>query len=596
MMRFYIRKTLLLTAALALGAAGCTTQNPVTLDGGTDGASDGAKAEGSEGGPCFPNGSCESGLVCAGGICVKPGNLDLGPLPDLPSVPDGFGKLDPCTQPGQACTSSNPCAIYPVCGKDLLCHPTGVQNCDDGLACTVDSCKGLGLCDNAPKAGSCALVDPSGGTPTIKCFQKGDKKPGEACVVCDPDVDSLSWTGANGGGCDDGNSCTKDDYCVAGSCKGTYYGSQCADNLSCTDDLCDGKGGCLGSMLQSDACLINGVCYTQGAKDPAGSCAQCDVKTSQSAWTPIADACQIAGPGGTSACYAKGDKHPGGSCAECDTASSKSAWTVKSGCLIADTCHKAGDKDLTGCSQCDPTSSTTAWTPMTGLCLIGGTCYNKGDKHSGGCAECDPAVNASNWTVVGSGCFIADTCYASGATDASGCGVCTPASSKTAWSPAAGSTVVTEGFESGAATGWTLTNLDAKVGWQVSKKRPHGGSYALYYGDPATGNYDSKAQNYGSAAMPALTLTAGKKASLRFMLYMDTESGSSYDILEVQVNGTSVWTKGSTTMKTWTLVTVDLSSYAGTKVVVTFKFDTMDDISNTTEGVHLDDVTIFHGC
>jgi hypothetical protein len=158
-------------------------------------------------------------------------------------------------------------------------------------------------------------------------------------------------------------------------------------------------------------------------------------------------------------------------------------------------------------------------------------------------------------------------------------------------------------FEQGAATGWSITNSDTKVGWVVSTKRPLGGSYALYYGNPVTGHYDDGGQggNNGTATTPAVMLTAGKKAGLSFMLYMDTESGTFYDLLTITVNGTKVWESDSTnvpygSMKKWLPFTVDLSTYAGKSVSIVFKFDTMDDVANTTEGVHLDEVTIFHGC
>ena len=84
---------------------------------------------------------------------------------------------------------------------------------------------------------------------------------------------------------------------------------------------------------------------------------------------------------------------------------------------------------------------------------------------------------------------------------------------------------------------------------------------------------------------------------MTFMLWMDTETGLSYDMLDVYVNTTKVWSKSSTTvMQKWQEVSIDLSSYAGKSVTIKFKFDTSDDILNDSEGVYIDDITIYHSC
>jgi len=412
-------------------------------------------------------------------------------------LPDGYGPLWPCTAVGQACNAHDPCAINPTCGPDKLCHPASVQDCGDSLSCTTDTCKGMGMCENLPASGSCALpvkagagadggvgADAGAAGPTeIRCFSKGDRDPADPCRVCDPDQNATKWSPASGGACDDNSTCTKDDYCQGGVCKGTYYGSQCADNFGCTDDLCDGKGGCLGNPLKSDWCLINGVCHADKANDPAGTCNTCDVTQSQSAWTPITNTCTIGGK-----CYKPGDKDPTG-CSECDPSSSTTSWTPLSGlcliggkcytsgashsggcatcapatsstswtvtgsyCLIADVCHSPKDKDSTGCAECDPGADKYGWTPLTGMCQIKGTCYASGATHPAGCGECKPATSATHWTLLGSatGCLIDDACYASGAT--LGCYTCAPSTSQTAWTQITGCNQV-EGLATASSSG-----------------------------------------------------------------------------------------------------------------------------------------------
>jgi hypothetical protein len=352
------------------------------------------------------------------------------PRPDSTTVPlpDGYGPLWPCETPGQSCNAHDPCAIDPVCGADKQCHPAMLQDCSDELECTTDICKGMGLCEHVPKEGTCALPMVVGGKTVVRCFKEGEKNPDDECQLCKPEESAKSWTGANGGACEDGNKCTKDDYCQNGVCKGVYYGNQCADEYGCTEDLCDGKGGCLGNKLKSDWCLINGVCYQDQSKHPAGTCFVCDVSKSQSSWTAITNTCFI-----DNKCYQKGDKNSGG-CAECDPVASTTSWTVKGdNCLINDTCQDPGDKDSTNCAECDPGKDKYNWTPLAGLCKIAGTCYQGGDKHPGGCAECDPIADPTAWTVKGSYCLIDNVCKNPGDKDAIACSSCDPTKDPYGW-------------------------------------------------------------------------------------------------------------------------------------------------------------------
>ena len=421
-------------------------------------------------------------LLAAGPGCSETpfdeGNDDLLlPKKDGPStadtnngLPDGYGPLHSCKEVGKACNAHDPCAINPVCNKDKKCVPQTVMNCSDGLDCTIDTCLGSGMCSNLPKKGYCRLAVTVYGSQTCKdlkldgggatdagvadggaagktilcCFKEGDRKPGDQCLVCQPKQTTpgedggstgsgIKWSPANGGYCDDGNGCTKGDYCQNGQCSGTNYGSQCQDQYSCTQDLCDGKGGCLGNKLKKDWCLIGGTCHKDGTANPSGACSGCDVKKSQSAWTTFTNTCMIDGK-----CYGKGIKHPSG-CAECDPAVSPTKWTVTgSYCYIAKTCKKPGDKDSTGCSSCQPSVNKYDWSALPGLCKIDSKCYSKGDQNPGKCAECDPAVSASKWTVKGSYCYIAKVCKNAADKDTSGCATCDPTKDKYGWTPLAG--------------------------------------------------------------------------------------------------------------------------------------------------------------
>ncbi len=400
----------------------------------------------------------------------------VSPPDTTPGLPDGYGPLYKCTKPGKACNAHDKCAINPICGKDGLCRPESVMNCNDNLACTKDTCVGLGMCNNEPIAGTCKLLvrvpkgttcaaikgdagtktkfdagvaDDSGVSPTTMesihcCFNAEDRNPADPCMKCDPPTSgdasssgtsNKKWSPANGGYCDDGEACTKNDYCQQGICKGTNYRSKCADSVSCTEDKCDGKGGCLGNPLKKGYCLISKTCYKDGAPHPNGTCLACVSSKSTTAWTPVTNTCSISGK-----CYAKGTKHTGG-CAECDPAMSATAWSVKgtTHCLISNACVVAGAKDSTGCNSCQPTVNKYAYSPVKGVCFINKKCYTKGAKNTGGCAECDPSVSSSKWTVKGAThCLISDKCYAKGTADTSGCASCVPASNKYDWTAKSG--------------------------------------------------------------------------------------------------------------------------------------------------------------
>ncbi|MCA9673043.1 MAG: hypothetical protein KC503_45940 [Myxococcales bacterium] len=77
-----MRATTVSLICCLLLAAGCTTRNPGTV---TDGGLDKSDNTGKLGGPCYPNDTCNTGLTCQGGTCVKSSD---GPLPDGPPITD----------------------------------------------------------------------------------------------------------------------------------------------------------------------------------------------------------------------------------------------------------------------------------------------------------------------------------------------------------------------------------------------------------------------------------------------------------------------------------------------------------------------------
>ncbi len=595
---------------------------------------------------CYPSAyqECDDHLECTQDICLGLGMCENQPQDGTCVLP----VIQPVTKKSNAETSNSTETVLQCFKKDdkspndscKLCDPKAAPTkwsianggrCDDNDPCTKDDYCQVGKCKGIDYRSQCAdeysctedLCDGKGGCLGHKlrsdyclingtCYKAGANHPDGSCFTCDPTKSSNDWAAIP-------DACTIDNICYK---PGDKHPGGCAE--------CDISESSTGWTIKGDGCLIDNLCYKTGAKDPTG-CSVCDPATANDQWTMLADVCKIGDH-----CYTKGETNAG-KCAVCDPASSTTAWTVLSGfCLIDDLCYKASDKDKTGCSECDPQNSLTAWTPLSGLCKIDNKCYNKDDVNAGNCATCQPDISSTTWTVNSGSCLINNTCFQPGAKDTTGCGECNPDKASSTWTPVENTCLVGEkcykdkdkdttgclvcdatknpkgwsptnnakvqvyDFESGNTSGWTIKNSDSKVGWTVTSKRSVSGNYSLYYGDPVVGTFDTgTVANQGTASLPSISLSASKKAGLSFILWINTESGDSYDKLHVLVDNVEVWAKDKTItvqQSTWQEISIDLSKYAGKTVTIAFEFNTVDSAVNNKEGIYIDDITLFHDC
>ena len=112
----------------------------------------------------------------------------------------------------------------------ILCACVGID-CDDGDACTTDTCNESGECEHS--ALSC---DDQNSCTTDSCL---------------PETGCVYETLADGTACDDESVCTTEDVCVAGGiCTGTPV--VCEDEDLCTTHACDSVDGCIMSYNQAD--------------------------------------------------------------------------------------------------------------------------------------------------------------------------------------------------------------------------------------------------------------------------------------------------------------------------------------------------------
>ncbi len=185
---------------------------------------------------------------------------------------DGGYEIEPCTE--AACV-------------DGACVTTQ-KDCDDGDACTTDSCDDqTGACVHeevtCPEGQTC--ID---GVCTRTCIEHTDCDDSDACTE-DTCVDSLCTYGEV---CDDGDPCTTD-LCNASTGSCIFGGSICAEGETCVD------GGCGLACLEdaecddTDACTddtcVEGFCSYGDTCDDGDPCTtdSCDGSTGACSNDPI---------------------------------------------------------------------------------------------------------------------------------------------------------------------------------------------------------------------------------------------------------------------------------------------------------------------
>ena len=308
-------------------------------------------------------------------------------------------------------------------------------SCVDGTsACLSAACDSIGDCTvDSPiqvLSGNCY----SDGI----CYADGDANPAVSCLRCDSNLDSLSLNAIAD------TNCYIDSVCYAAGQRNGGIASceQCAPldsqtawvpisnggtcsllGRSCVDEECDGAGSCveipstdtclcdmasdcpfvatcrvpscsydLGTCSYATAagfCFIDGVCYANGATDPANECQRCDTTASTSSWVPLSSGapCTFDANGLTCSsdtCSGTGVCNRDNSICEC---------LVDGDCTPTDATCFAADCDANGvCNNL----------PVQDRCYIDGVCYLNGD-FNGPCLVCSSSTSFSSWTPVADG-------------------------------------------------------------------------------------------------------------------------------------------------------------------------------------------------
>ena len=305
------------------------------------------------------------------------------------------GACASTVQSGAPCDDGNGCTGPDFCQGEV-CSPGPAKLCNDGNACTLDSCNAvIGQCQSTAMPVGMPCEDGTActqgdvcqaGVCTGKAISCDDKNPctGDSCAP----LAGCQYVPVDGAACDDGLACTTGETCSGGGCKnGGILG--CSDGNPCTKDSCSNLGGCQ-HILGSGAC-DDGTACTQGESCKTGLCAggvslNCDDQNactddscSQTAGcqhAPHVGACNDGNP------CTIGDFCQGGSCVG----------------GAANTCD-----DGIGCTadSCDPSTGGCQHNGNAGLCDDGIAC-TKDSCTPGGCAH-DSIANCCGGKNCGTG-------------------------------------------------------------------------------------------------------------------------------------------------------------------------------------------------
>ena len=260
------------------GSVGCTSDeqcsdnNPCTADACVAGLCNHTKTLDA----CNDNNPCTADDACADGVCVgKAKDCDDGDA----CTDDSCDKVKDCVHINNTapCADGDKCLDKKAC-KDGKCIGGSKTNCDDGDKCTADKCDSSAGCIHDPVEGACDDGDKC----TSDDLCKGGKCTGLAkdCLDADPCTDDscnpataecAHQAAADGTPCDDGVACTTADACGGGTCAGKN--KSCDDGNPCTTDACDAKTGSCDHVAagNGDACDDGNPC-TDADKCKAGAC------------------------------------------------------------------------------------------------------------------------------------------------------------------------------------------------------------------------------------------------------------------------------------------------------------------------------------
>ncbi|HIA03384.1 MAG TPA: hypothetical protein EYN66_15990, partial [Myxococcales bacterium] len=330
--------------------------------------------------------------------------------------------------------------------------------------------------------------------------------------------------------------------------KGCTQDEDCNDNVACTEDLCGASGTCE-YQISTNCCAVDTDC------SDGNSC--------------TIDLC-----GADNTCQNLAVANP--DCCNTDDECNDNNDCTTDTCKSNNLCENQVKDDPNCCTkatECNDNDKCTIDTCKDYMCFNFNTCCQTDDECNDGDDIC---------TV--------DTCVS---------GKC-----KYSYKPIAGCCeplIFNENFDA-YDDDWSSFSSSAKCKWSVvenakAKSQPS----AMYYGDPTAKNYNCS-KNSGWTKTPEISIPDKDGLSLEFDLWMHTESSSSYDKTTVHIwsNGkkTSIFSKAQLfdSLQKWKHLKYSLNAFKGKTIQVEFKFDTIDTLYNSTEGVYVDNFKVTDPC
>ncbi|MEQ9319836.1 MAG: hypothetical protein RIF41_11805 [Polyangiaceae bacterium] len=388
----------------------------------------------------------------------------------------------------------------------------------------------------------------------------------------------------DGTSCEDGLFCTVNDACVEGVCTGGPQNDCGMAPDACEEILCDEPSQtCSSGTLPNgtpcdntdDLCLVNEMCQNGLCVGDTKDCFFAPVPNEcfNAVCNPVNGMCEPEPGNDGAACIDTNDLcSVGNTCAAgvCSGGSPLNCDNLTQGCDLG---------------VCDPASGQcTTMTVMNGQmcddlngCTVGELCTN------GTCGGGTPVTACS------------------GAQTADGC--CPPSCSVADDLDCA---ICVSDFDDGTLQGWTVSSTcSPQINWQPDTMQQQAGTHSLYYGDPAVHNFNcTGGAHQGTATSKTINLQPGNP-NVTFHVFIDTEGGTFYDQLGLWVmpQNVQIWDRGDfpegangDTLGAFIQQTVDLSMFANQSIQLQFRFDTVDGVANSEEGVYVDSITVQGNC
>ncbi|MFT7579434.1 MAG: hypothetical protein ACI9MR_001098 [Myxococcota bacterium] len=318
--------------------------------------------------------------------------------------------------------------------------------------------------------------------------------------------------------------------------------ADCDDANACTTDLCDTDGRCVFSTVE-------GCCLRDVDCDDADPCTadRCDATANVCKSEPVAGCCGVSAD-----------------CNDLD-ACTEDVCDADGGCLNRPICC-AADVD------CDDGDACTTGACDGGECSYALACCELDD-------DCDDNDACTSDRCVGDRCLNVFE---------PGPGCCKP-------------DILTERFDAPLPPGWTLDPGNNNIGWRLqTTSDAQSGAQVLYYGHPTLNWYDSGNVNQGDARSPLFQVPEGVDARLTLRVLLDVEPDATRDRFSVlaEVAGETVLLadKSALSLGVFQSIDVNIGYLAGQSVRIILRFETIDNQSNQTRGVLVDDLRVTSSC